>query len=153
MAHDITMQSEVVMHYRISLTDGTEVESSFDEDPVEIYMGRHELPEGMELAIYGLREGDTQTLTLTPEQCFGERDENNITTMARSEFPAGLAPEIGLSYAFGTDTGEEVTGTVRSIHGDDVEVDFNHPLAGHHLVFSVEILEVNNDHEPVSYED
>ena len=153
MHEEITMQSQVLMHYRISLTNGTEVESSFDEDPVEIYMGKHELPEGMELAIYGLREGDTQTLTLTPEQCFGERDEDSVHIMPRSEFPLGLTPEIGLTYAFGTDTGEDVTGTVRSIHGDDVEIDFNHPLAGHHLVFSVEILEVNNDHEPVPYDD
>ena len=67
MAEDVTMHSLVLMHYSIALTDGTVVESSFDDEPVEIHMGKDDLPEGMELAIYGLHSGDQQTLTLTPD--------------------------------------------------------------------------------------
>jgi len=153
MLEEVSMQSLVLMHYSIALTDGTVIESSFDDEPVEVTMGKNHLTEGMELAIYGLKAGDTQTLTLTPEQCFGERDEDNIHNMPLSDFDDDLKPEIGLTYAFGTHEGNDITGTVRSIKGDDVEVDFNHPLAGHTLVFTVEIIDINNAHAQVITED
>jgi len=146
MTDEINMHSLILMHYSISMTDGNIIESSFDEEPVEITMGHGDLTEGMELAIYGLKEGDTQTLTLTPEQGFGFRDEDNISDMPASDFPDEMPPEPGLSFSFETPDGEEIPGTVLSIKGDDIEVDFNHPLAGHELVFTVEILGINNSH-------
>ena len=71
MNEEINMHSLVLMHYSIALTNGSIIESSFDEDPVEISMGHSDITEGMELAIFGLKEGDTQTLTLSVEQGFG----------------------------------------------------------------------------------
>ena len=144
MNQTINMQSEVVLHYRISLTNGTEIESSFGDDPVSITMGQGQLTEGMELALFGLAEGDTQTLTLTPEQGFGYRDESNIHLMKRADFPPDLPPETGLAFWFEAPGGSDVPGTVLSVKDDEVEVDFNHPLAGQVLVFEVEILDINN---------
>ncbi len=146
MPEEINMQSLVLLHYSIKLTTGNLIESSFDDDPVEISMGNNQLTEGMELAIYGLTEGDQQTLTLTPEQCFGYRDEDNIHDMPLSDFPTDMKPEPGLTYSFGTPEGDELPGTVRTVNDDSVEVDFNHPLAGQHLIFTVEIMGINNAH-------
>ena len=153
MVEEVILQSQVLMHYSIALTNGTMIESSFDDEPVEITMGKNLLTEGMELALYGLKPGDEQTLTLTPEQGFGERDEDNIHNMPLADFPDGLEPEIGLTYAFGTEEGGEITGTIRSIDKDTVEVDFNHPMAGQPLVFSVEILNINNVPAQLPYDD
>ncbi len=75
MSDKINMNSLVLMHYSIALTNGSIIESSFDDQPVELNMGSGDVTEGMELAIFGLKEGDSQTLTLTPEQGFGTRDE------------------------------------------------------------------------------
>lgn len=152
MADEINMQSLVLLHYSIGLTNGTEIESSFEDDPVEITMGKEQLTEGMELAIYGLKEGDKQTLTLTPEQGFGLRDEDNIHDMALTDFPDDLKPESGITYVFGTPEGEDVPGTVQSVGEDSAEVDFNHPLAGQSLVFTVEILGINNAHAHIQEE-
>lgn len=152
MADEINMHSLVLMHYSITLTNGTEIESSFDEEPMEVKMGQGDLTEGMELAIFGLKEGDTQTLTLTPEQGFGVRDEDNIHPMPLSDFPDEIKAETGMTYMFGTPEGDDIPGTVLAIHDDVADVDFNHPLAGHELVFSVQILGVNNEHAPV-YQD
>ena len=62
--------------------------------------------------------------------------------MPRSEFPADMPLEPGLIVGFTTPSGEEVPGAIQEIKGDDVVVDFNHPLAGHEVIFDVEILEV-----------
>lgn len=146
----IDMHSLLLLHYSIALTNGAVIESSFDDEPVEIAMGSGVLTEGMELALYGLEEGDRQTLTLSPEQGFGLRDEENIHMMPLSDFPEDLKPETGKVIAFETSEGEEMPGTVLAIKGDQVEVDFNHPLAGQDLVFTVEILDINNAHSKIT---
>lgn len=146
MTDQINMHSLVLMHYSISLTDGQLIESSFEDEPVEIMMGHGDLTEGMELAIFGLKEGDKQTLTLTAEQGFGQRIEDNVSEVPLADFPQDMPPEPGLAFSFETPEGEEVPGTVLSVKDDKVEVDFNHPLAGLELVFTVEILGINNAH-------
>jgi len=150
MKEKIDMHSFLLMHYSITLTNGTEIESSFDDEPVEVSMGSGILTEGMELALYGLEKGSRQTLMLTPEQGFGLRDEDNIQMMPLSDFPDDLKPESGLVFEFETADGEEILGTVLSIKADKAEVDFNHPLAGQPLVFTVEILDINNVHAKIT---
>jgi FKBP-type peptidyl-prolyl cis-trans isomerase SlpA len=144
MSDEINMHSLVLMHYCIALTNGIEIESSFNDEPVEINMGSGDVTEGMELALFGLKEGDKQTLTLTAEQGFGVRDEDNIHDMPLSDFPENLLPEVGLSYSFESPEDGEIPGTVLSIKDDMAEIDFNHPLAGQEIVFTVNILGVNN---------
>ncbi len=146
MDQQINMSSLILMHYSIALTNGSEIENSFDDDPVEITMGNGDITEGMELALFGLKEGDTQTLTLTEEQGFGFRDEDNIHHMPLSDFPEDLQPEVGLSYSFESPDNGEIPGTVLSMSKDSAEIDFNHPLAGQQIVFTVEILGINNAH-------
>jgi len=150
MIDEINMHSLVLMHYSIALTDGTVIESSFDDEPVEISMGHGDITEGMELAIYGLKEGDSQTLTFTAEQGFGPRDEDNLHDMPLSDFPEDLPPGTGLSYSFESPDGDDIPGTVVRIKKDAAEIDFNHPLAGQEIVFSVEILGVNNAHTEIT---
>jgi FKBP-type peptidyl-prolyl cis-trans isomerase SlpA len=143
------MHSQVLMHYTIALTDGSVIESSFDDAPVEITMGAGDVTEGMELALFGLQEGDSQTLTLSIEQGFGTRDEDNIHDMPLSDFPEDAPPEAGLSYSFESPEGDEIPGTVISITDETAKIDFNHPLANREIIFSVEILGVNNAHAEV----
>lgn len=152
MDEQINLSSLVLLHYSIAMTNGAIIESSFEDEPIEITMGSGQLTDGMELAIVGLKEGDEQTLTLTPEQCFGFRDEDNVHDMPITEFPEDMHPEPGLTFSFGTPEGEEIPGTVRTVKNDQVEVDFNHPLASHSLVFTVEILGVNNAHAQITPE-
>ena len=149
MPEQINMNSLVLLHYSLAFTDETIIETSFDDEPVQIEMGQHDITEGMELAIFGLEEGAEQTITLTPEQTFGFRDEDNIHDMPASDFPDNLKPTPGLAFSFETPDGEDIPGTVVKMSGDNVEVDFNHPLAGHELVFRVEILGINNAHAQI----
>ena len=149
MTDEINMHSLVLMNYSIELTNGSVIESSFDDEPVEITMGNEDITGGMELAIFGLKEGDSQTLMLTPEQGFGLRDEDNIHDMPLSDFPEDLQPEVGMSYSFESAEGDEIPGTVISLKENNAEIDFNHPLAGHEIVFTVNILGINNAHAEI----
>lgn len=132
----------VTLHLSIALEDGSEAISTFGEEPVELTMGDGTLQPGLELALYGLRPGDTQTLSLLPEQAYGLRDPGLIQYMPMTDFEASFTPEVGQIIAFSLPNGEEAAGSVIAIDEGRVEVDFNHPLAGHEISFRVEILDV-----------
>ena len=150
MPDAINMNSLVLMHYTIALTNGSIIESSFDDEPIEISMGKGDITRGMELAIFGLKEGESQTLTLTADQGFGVRDEDNIHEIPVADFPEELTPSVGLTYSFETEEGDENHGTVTGIKNDTATVDFNHPLANQEIIFTVEILGVNNAQAKIS---
>ena len=139
---EILPGSHVTLHLAIRIEDGTEAISTFDEEPVELQMGDGTLRPGLELALYGLKAGDRQTLNLLPEQAYGLRDPSLIQQMPLSEFEAAFTPEIGQIVAFTLSNGDEAPGSIRGIEDGQVEVDFNHPLAGHEITFEVQILAV-----------
>ena len=135
--------STITLDFRLSLTDGTEAFDTGDE-PLTCTLGDGTLLPGLELALYGLRPGEEQTLTLTPEQAWGERRQELIKEMPRSNFPADSELEAGQILAFSLPDGEETMGTVLAVEDDRVLVDFNHPLSGQEVVFQAKMLEVDN---------
>jgi FKBP-type peptidyl-prolyl cis-trans isomerase SlpA len=103
---------------------------------------------GMEMAIYGLSEGDEQVITLTPEQAYGYPDQQLVHEMPLSDFGEQLQPETGQVIAFSLPNGEETPGMILEVNEEMAKVDFNHPLAGHDVVFKVKILGI----KPASFE-
>ncbi len=139
---EIAPASRVTLHFSLALLDGTEALSTFGEEPFSFVMGDGSLPEGLELALYGLRPGEEQTLQLTPEQAYGHRDDALIQQMQRGDFPANIEPAPGQVIHFTTPDGEETAGRILEAGPEQVRVDFNHPLAGQELLFRVLILKV-----------
>ena len=138
----IDIASTVTLHLTLTLEDGTVAESTSGEEPLTFTMGDGTLVHGLELALYGLVPGDVQRLELYPEQAFGLRDPANVHTMSRSDFDTGIELEEGVIVGFETPQGEELAGAILAIDEDTVNVDFNHPMAGHTIIFDVEIIEV-----------
>jgi FKBP-type peptidyl-prolyl cis-trans isomerase SlpA len=140
--YPISPEFTVTLHLSLALEDGTVMESTFDDEPLTFTMGDGTLVEGLELGLYGLKAGDRQRLVLDPEQAFGLHDVAKQHSLARNDFPVDQELEPGLIMGFDTPAGDELSGTILSVDGDTVAVDFNHPLAGRVVVFEVEILEV-----------
>ncbi len=138
---EIVPGSAVTLHFSLSLPDGTEAISTFDEEPLSFEMGDETFQPAMELALYGLKAGGEQTLTLTPEQAYGQPEPGLVQHLPRADF-GGLEPEVGQIMSFTMGESGETMGVIREIDADEVVVDFNHPLAGHEVVFRVKILEV-----------
>ena len=61
--------------------------------------------------------------------------------MPRSQF-ADMELSEGLLIIFNDAANAELPGVVRQFDGEQVTIDFNHPLAGKRLTFDVEIVEV-----------
>jgi len=132
----------VTMNFSLCFTDGTVADASEPGEPMTFVIGDGSLVQGLELALYGLKSGEKQVVELDPLHAFGFPDPENIHNMSRSEFASELPLEVGIVIAFSTPSGEEVPGTIREVSEDAVVVDFSHPLAGHDLIFDVEILAI-----------
>jgi FKBP-type peptidyl-prolyl cis-trans isomerase SlpA len=145
----IQQGDEVLLHCSITLEDGTVAESTFGEEPIRITMGDDSvLVEGLQLALYGLKVGERESILVDPDNAFGMPDDAAIQEMPLSDFPDEMHLEVGQIIAFNTPDGDEIPGAIKNIDGDTITVDFNHPLAGHELKFEAEILEIFSK-EPV----
>lgn len=134
--------TRVTLHFSLSLADGTEVDSNFGDKPATFQVGDGSLLEGFEQALFGMQAGQTDTLIIKPEQGFGERNPDNIQQLPRNRFAGDLQLEQGLVCSFADADRGELPGVITRLDSDTVTVDFNHPLAGRDIHFSVHILTV-----------
>lgn len=144
MIHPSQIQpgSRVRLHLAIRLADGTVAESTYADDPLEVVIGDGTLVHGLEVALYGMRAGQRQVLTLAPEQAYGEHDPVAVGWLPRDQFPADMQLQPGALVGFVGPEGEEVAALVIAVQPDQVQIDFNHPLAGKPIIFESEILSV-----------
>lgn len=93
----------------------------------------------------GKEPGDHYCFYLTPEEGYGVRDDRNILDLNKEMFMQnGVLHEmvkVGAQLVMQTQHGP-MAAVVREIGDDTVKMDFNHDLAGVHLCFSGEILDV-----------
>ena len=141
----IKQGDEVTLHCSITLEDGTVAESTFGDEPITITMGDESvLIEGLQLALYGLKAGDRESILVDPEHAFGLPDDTAIQEMPKSDFPDDIALEAGQIIGFSTPDGQEVPGVIKAVNESTATIDFNHPLAGHELKFEAEILAITS---------
>lgn len=133
--------SKVSLHFALRLDDGELVDGNFGKAPATLVIGDGTLFNGFEANLLGLDMGDTGSFTVTPEKGFGHHNEDNIQRFKRAQF-TGMVLAEGTVMSFADVSKSELPGVIIELDGDDVVVDFNHPLAGKTLQFDVEIVEV-----------
>lgn len=137
----IGQESRVTLHFALKLEDGNVVDSTFDKQPASFKVGDGNLLPGFEQALFGLKAGDKRTLSILPEQGFGQPNPQNVQIMPRDQFQDMELAE-GLLVIFNDAAKTELPGVVKAFDEQQVTVDFNHPLAGKTLAFEVEIIDV-----------
>jgi len=135
------LNDRVTLHYRLSCL-GQEVADTFPEGPETFTLGAGELDPRLELCLSGLAAGTRRVFQLEPWQAFGERHEDLVQALPRSDFPPdmALAPEHGVEFEL--PNGQTLQGVILEVAEDTVRIDFNHPLAGLPVEFEVEIVAI-----------
>ena len=132
----------VRVHYTGTLEDGTQFDSSRGAEPLEFAMGQGQLIAGFENAVAGLTTGESCTVTLTPEQAYGESDPEMVQQVARELMPADVELEPGMVLQGQAGDGSVDNFTVVSFTEETVTLDANHPLAGKTLTFEIELVAI-----------
>jgi peptidylprolyl isomerase len=135
--------SNVRVHYRGTLTTGEEFDNSYERGtPIEFQIGAGQMIRGFDTAVEGMTVGSKKTVTLTPDEAYGDTNPEASTQMPVSAFPDDLELTEGMPVPLATQEGHRLMGRIETVSEDTVTIDLNHPLAGQELNFEIELVEV-----------
>ena len=144
---NITNDCVVALTWVLKDTQG-EILDELD-DPVEFYLGGHDLLEKIQQALQGHEVGDLLDLHLEPEEAFGEVDELLVVLEPRALFPVEIEEGMtieghALPKGCNEDAPKDVIYTITDIYPEHVVIDGNHPLSGMALRISLKITGVRH---------
>ena len=133
----------VRIHYNSKLEDGTPTGSTEGAEPIEIQTGKGMLFPKLEQEMLGMNTGEVKSTTLQPEEAFGEYRHELVTEIGLEEFTSrGIDPYEGLTLDIPTKEGQTLQAKVTGITNENVQLDANHPWAGHAITFSVQVVDI-----------
>ncbi len=131
---------KVSIEYTLKLEDGTTVDTNVGKKPLTFVIGSHQIIEGLEDALKGMKIGETKHVVVPPEKGYGPINKNAIIEVEKSRIPKGA--KVG-AILKGTDrNGRDFYARVVEIKDKTVLLDFNHPLAGKTLYFDVKVVNI-----------
>ena len=130
----------VSLDYLLQLDDGQEIDRSDSQEPLEFLQGRGQIIPGLEKALYGMQAGDEKKVVVAPADGYGELDPQEFDTVSRDMFPPDLTLAEGEQLQLrDAESDKTFQATISEIKGENIVLDFNHPLAGETLFFKVKI--------------
>lgn len=146
----ISTNKFVSLSYDLNVGEGEErelMERATPENPLEFIYGTNSMLEAFEKNLDGLGQGDSFNFVLTPDEAYGEYDDENVVDLPRHIFEVDgkLNEEVifeGNMVPMMDSNGNRLNGSVVAVKDDSVTMDFNHPLAGETLNFSGKVLTV-----------
>lgn len=132
----------VRIHYTGKLTNGEVFDSSVDREPLEFTVGKGQMIPGMEKGVLDMEVEEKKTLNIPSSEAYGERNEQMMQEVPKTQLPEDLKPEVGQGLISQTPDGKEFQVTVAEVKDDAIVVDANHPLAGKDLVFDIQLVEI-----------
>jgi FKBP-type peptidyl-prolyl cis-trans isomerase SlpA len=146
MTMPIESGSQVTLHFTLRLADEDVLVDSTREDgePFTFIIGSGEVIPGLEQRLLGMDVGQQAKFEVPALEAYGPAsvDPETVHNIPRDEFPPEMELEPGQIVGFTAPNGDEVPGIIMGFTDEVVTVDFTHPLAGHDLLFEVEILAV-----------
>jgi peptidylprolyl isomerase len=133
---------KVKVHYTGKLADGTQFDSSADQEPLEFTLGAGEVIQGFEEAVVGMNPGDSKVATINADEAYGDYDEDLVLEVEREQFPPEITPEVGQRLQLHQPDGEVFGAVVTGFDDEMVVLDANHPLAGQDLTFEIELVAI-----------
>lgn len=141
--------AHVTLHYRLAVRVGDrehEIVSTMDSRPATLQIGAGQLAPALEERLVGLEEGARATFDLAPGLAFGPRNPELVQSLTRAMFDRhtdpGAAHAVGEMLEFDAPNGGRMAGVLKQVDQDRVVIDFNHPLAGQPVRFSVQVIGV-----------
>jgi len=141
----ITDKTVVQFHYTLKDEAGIELESSLKSDPLAYLHGYKNMLVGVENALTDKAVGDKFSVTLQPEDAYGERKDEMVERVPAKHLqglPSKNAKwQPGMTAVVETEQGQRQVTVIKSGRFM-VTVDTNPPLAGKVLTFDLEVVDV-----------
>jgi FKBP-type peptidyl-prolyl cis-trans isomerase SlyD len=139
-------QKVVTLHYTLTDNEGRVIDKSEDGSFAYLHGASNIIP-GLEDALSGKSAGEEMSVSVSPEQAYGTRDEAMLQQVPKSMFEDASQIAVGSQFHAQGPNGEMLVVTVMEVEEEHVVVDGNHPLAGVELNFDVKIIDVRDASE------
>jgi len=144
----MAIEANQIVSIEYEVRDGDKVvDSNVGADPLVFMFGKGQIIPGLENGIQSMAAGEKGDVLVKAEDAYGQYNDEAVQQLPKEQF-AGIELTEGMSlYGQGED-GSTVQVIVKSILDDGVVIDYNHPLAGKDLMFSVtvnNVREATND--------
>ena len=143
-----TVEDGVVVSMEYTLhVDGELLDSSDGQGPLQFLAGYGNIIPGLEEEMRGMKIGDSKDVIVQPKDGYGEFDDEAFMQVPRTDFPKEMPMEVDTELTVRDEEGNARYARVESIDGDNVTLNFNHPLAGDELRFHVKVVALRDPTE------
>lgn len=139
----IAKDKVVSIHYTLTNDSNQVLDSSEGRDPLAYIHGYGYLIPGLEKDLDGKVAGDKLKSSVKPEEGYGLRDDTLVNKVAKANFKGDGEVTEGMQVKVDTNDGPKIA-VVKSVSGEEVTLDLNHPLAGINLNFEIEIVDIRD---------
>ncbi|RLB73898.1 MAG: peptidylprolyl isomerase [Deltaproteobacteria bacterium] len=134
--------NKVKIHYTGTFDNGEVFDSSRETEPLEFEIGTGEVIPGFDAAVVGMKIGESKKVRLLEDEAYGPYNQEMVFEAQPGQFEEGLVPEEGQQFQTQLEDETPLLLTVKSVDGDKVVLDANHPMAGKTLNFDLEVVEI-----------
>lgn len=118
---------------------GEQLDSNVGQRPLEFISGKGQIIPGLEKKLIEMELNEEADVMVAPAEAYGELNPEAVQTLPKEQF-AGIELKEGMTLYGTGEHGETVQVTVSKFDDKEVTIDYNHPMAGRTLMFSVAIL-------------
>ena len=135
----------VAFHYSLTNEDGSEVETTVNDEPmIYLHGGYRNLLPRLEEQLAGKDKGDKVTVTLPPEHAYGLRRNDSMQRIPiKHLLTKHKRYRAGMTVKVNTKEGPRDVVIVK-VGKFNVDVDTNHPLAGMTVTFNIAIEDIRD---------
>ncbi len=140
----VALTDTVTITYTAALENGEVIAKQ--EEALPVALGSGAVCKAVEACLFGMEPGQTRIIAVQPEDAFGPHIPELVQEISVTEVQGkAIQPGMILSLQVQRE-GEkcQVPATVTAVHDQSITVDYNHPLAGKIIVYTVTLINISD---------
>lgn len=143
----VQLTDTVLVSYTASLANGEVIERVAENDPITVQIGSGKILKAVEASMLNMEVDEMKTVEILPEDAFGIHQKELVHSVPRDRLPKTINPKQGMVLAQtinrdGVD--QQVPATITAVSDSDITIDYNHPLAGKKVTYTVKLHAIGN---------
>ena len=140
----MAIEANQIVSIEYEVRDGDKVvDTNVGGEALVFMFGKGQIIPGLENGIVNMTAGEKADVLVKPADAYGEYNAEATQEVPADQF-AGIDLELGMTLYGQAEDGGTTQVTVKEIGGENITIDFNHPLAGKELMFSVTLNDVRD---------
>ena len=140
---EVQSGDDVEVYYTGKFTNGTVFDTNVNNGrpTLNFTAGASQVIPGFDNAVIGMKLNETKTVTIPANDAYGPVNTKLIISVPLSKF-GNQTVKVGMQFTQ-TTAGKQAVGTITQVNSTNATIDFNPPLAGQTLVFTITVVGIH----------